>query len=111
MRRPLPLMIVLAAVVWHAFSVLTPAWVTVSERPGNTRDFASFYYAVQVASEGGDPYDRASLEATASASGKARSVHPYFYPPPFLMAMSWVDSFDLRVAYKLWLSYFFSSYH
>lgn len=102
MRRPLPLMIVLSAVLWHAWSVLAPAWVTVSEKPGNTRDFSSFYYAVQVASDGGDPYDRAALEASASASGKDRSVHPYFYPPPFLLAMSWVQSLDLRVAYKLW---------
>ena len=102
MRRSLPLMIVLAAFLWHIASVFTPAWVTVSQKPGNTRDFASFYYAVQVASEGGDPYDRTALERSASASGKNRSVHPYFYPPPFLAAMSWVEPFDIRVAYKIW---------
>ena len=102
MRPSLSFIIVAAAALWHFGSVLSPAWVVVSEKPSNGRDFASFYYAVQVAADGGDPYDRAALEAHASEMGKERKVHPYFYPPPFLQAMSWVRSLDLRTAYQWW---------
>lgn len=99
--RRLGTLIATAAVVWHVLSVLSPAWVqTFQETRG--RDFASYYYAVQVAGEGGDPYDRASLNRAARADGVRRGVHPYLYAPPFLLGMIWALPTDLASAYHLW---------
>ncbi|MCP4807078.1 MAG: DUF2029 domain-containing protein [Proteobacteria bacterium] len=66
------------------------------------RDFASYHYAVQVAVDGGDPYDKAALAGTASAEGTRRAVHPFFYPPPFLLTMAWVAPLSLADAYQAW---------
>jgi alpha-1,2-mannosyltransferase len=62
---------------------------------------ASYYYAVQVASEGGDPYDVAALSEAARAEGTRDHVHPFFYPPPFLLAVAWTLPLDLSTAYRL----------
>lgn len=92
---------VCAAVIWHVLSILTPAWVQVSNTP-NGRDFASYYYAARVGTEGGDPYDRRALNAAARVDGIRAGVHPFFYPPPFVAGTAWLAWFDLHSAYKLW---------
>ena len=101
-RRPVILWMVLAALSMHLLTVAAPAWVSVGVKDSNARDFASFYYAAQVAEEGGDPYDRQALNKASRSDGARKGVHPFFYPPPFVAAMSWVTSFDLMTAYRIW---------
>lgn len=69
---------------------------------GNARDFATYHYAVQEAWAGGDPYDTPALGRRARADGTRRSVHPYFYPPPFLLGMLWAVPLSLKSAYVVW---------
>lgn len=92
----------LASVLWHGLVHVLPAWETVARAPGGGRDFASYYYAAQVASDGGDPYDTRALSARAREQGERRSVHPFLYPPPFLLLVAWALPLDLRAAYAAW---------
>jgi alpha-1,2-mannosyltransferase len=94
-------MVAAFAVAFHILAVLTPAWVK-SQREAHARDFASYYYAVQVAKDGGDPYDKAELAEAARKDGTRKAVFPYFYPPPFLILMSWVLPLSLKSSYNLW---------
>lgn len=82
----------------HLLFGLVPAYEKVSTSRGG-RDFASYYYAIQVAADGGDPYDTPALSRAARADGTRQSVHPYFYPPPFLLSMAWALPLSLRDAY------------
>ncbi|MDP2316803.1 MAG: glycosyltransferase family 87 protein [Pseudomonadota bacterium] len=82
----------------HLWFGLRPAWERVSSTPSG-RDFASYYYAVQVAADGGDPYDTDALDAKARAERTRKEVHPYFYPPPFLLTMTWALPLSLPKAY------------
>ncbi|MBX2801683.1 MAG: DUF2029 domain-containing protein [Myxococcales bacterium] len=93
--------IVAAAVAWHVLSVLTPAWV-ISAGETRGRDFASYYYAVQVAADGGDPYDKKALNQAARQDSTRRGVHPYLYAPPFLLVMAWALPTDLSQAFHIW---------
>lgn len=94
-------MLVAAAALWHALSVLTPAWWQVRTTP-QARDFATYYYAAQVARDGGDPYELSQLNNAARKDQTRRGVHPFLYAPPFLLLVSWTGSFDLHGAYQLW---------
>ena len=77
------------------------SWGAVSgNRSG--RDFATYHYAVQEAWAGGDPYDTPALGRRARAEGTRRGVHPFFYPPPFLLGMLWAVPLTLPTAFKLW---------
>jgi hypothetical protein len=71
--------------LWVALG-LWPAWRSV-QASRSARDYASYHYAVQEALDGGDPYDTAALSARARAEGTRDEVHPYFYPPPFLLLL------------------------
>ncbi|MEC7947126.1 MAG: glycosyltransferase family 87 protein [Myxococcota bacterium] len=71
-------------------------------RAPSGRDFATYHYAVQEAWAGGDPYDTPALGRRARADGTRRAVHPYFYPPPFLLGMLWAVPLSLSTAYQLW---------
>lgn len=90
------------AVVWHVVSVAGPAWSTVRHEPSRGRDFATYYYALQVALDGGDPYQRGELGGAARQEGTRQTVHPYLYPPPFLLLMAWAAPMDLLSAYRAW---------
>ncbi|MBN2801020.1 MAG: DUF2029 domain-containing protein [Deltaproteobacteria bacterium] len=93
------LLLSLAAVI-HAVT-LARSWGSVAlVRSGN--DFASYYYAVQVALDGGDPYLTEALTQRANADHTARAVFPFLYPPPFVLVMSWVRPFSLGQAYRAW---------
>jgi Glycosyltransferase family 87 len=94
-------LLALAALVWHVLSVLSPAWVTTFEQT-QARDFASYYYAVEVGRAGGDPYSKAELNAAAREDGFRNGVHPFLYAPPFLLGMSWVSALALPDAFHLW---------
>jgi hypothetical protein len=67
---------------------------------GVGEDLPSYYYAALAAREGIDPYDTASLQLLAD--GAVGVVHPYLYPPPFLLAVWWLPSLDVWTAYVVW---------
>lgn len=83
----------------HGLSHVVPAakevWGT-----NHGRDFASYYYAVEAATHGGDPYATRELGAMARAEHTRQSVNPYFYPPPFLFTVAWAAPLDLATAYR-----------
>lgn len=93
-------MLVVAALAWHALVVVDHFRQAHKEKHG--RDFASYYYAVQVAADGGDPYARGSLGAASRQDQTRKGVHPFFYPPPFLLGMVWAIPLDLVSAYRAW---------
>lgn len=64
-------------------------------------DFPSFYYAWRAALGGLDPYDTASLGRLARADGLPGGVHPFFYPPPFLL-LAPLALIERVAAYRLW---------
>jgi len=100
-RRQLGTIVLIAAVLHHVLVVLSPAWVQTKDHEQG-RDFASYYYAIRVAADGGDPYDTKQLSETARADGSRRGVHPFLYAPPFLLSMAWAPGFDLGTAFHRW---------
>jgi alpha-1,2-mannosyltransferase len=93
--------IVAAALLWHALAVVIHGWLPLLGE-GHGRDFASYYYAVQVAADGGDPYEQMALSAAAQRDGTRKQVFPFFYPPPFLLFVAWARPLDLVGAWRLW---------
>ncbi len=98
--RQILLLLTVAALAWHTF-VLGLHWREAS-REQQARDFASYYYAAQVAADGGDPYRRGELGAASREDQTRRGVHPFFYPPPSLLVMVWTLPLDLVEAYRVW---------
>lgn len=102
---------------WAAWMVVIILYGTLQVGPAVTavystksgRDFATYHYAVHVAASGGNPYDVQALGAAARAEGTRRSVHPYFYPPPFLLGMVWCLPLSMVTAYRLffWVNQLF----
>ena len=89
-----------------------PTWKAVSSSR-HCRDYATYHYAVQAALDGESPYQSKNLSQKARKERTRRSVHPYFYPPPALLAMLWASPLSLSTAYKIFfglsqLSLFFS---
>lgn len=101
MRRALPFLILLLGLAGHFQLQARPAWAKITAGGGG-RDFASYYYAGQVALAGGDPYDTPALSAAAVKDRTRKSVHPFFYPPPYLLTTAWVGPFSLQSAYQAW---------
>ena len=97
----LGLLLVIAAFIWHALAVLAPTPIQGPKKNTEARDFASYYYATRVAYEGGNPYEVRALNASAQRDGTRNTVHPYFYPPPFLLGMAWTLPLELPTAYRL----------
>ncbi len=93
-------LLAVAVVVFHGMTLQDKYTSVERNRSGN--DFASYYYAVTVAKSGGDPYATRQLNQAAKRDGFRKGVHPFLYPPPFLLVMSWVDAFSLPDAYHLW---------
>jgi len=89
------------ALIGHLVLGVAPAWRGV-ERRQHASDFASYYYAVRAAEEGLNPYERSNLEHIARAEDTRRRVYPFFYPPPFLLAVLWSAPFDLHTAFEVW---------
>lgn len=85
----------------HALVMGGPIWNKV-RNVQHGRDFASYYYAVQVAADGEDPYETGLLSAMARDEGTRKGVHPFFYPPPYLLTMAWAIPLELSEAYRLW---------
>ncbi|MSQ02583.1 MAG: DUF2029 domain-containing protein [Myxococcales bacterium] len=101
MRHLLPIVLVVFGLVGHVMVQAAPAWKKVHTSTGG-RDFASYYYAAEVALDGGDPYDTARMSARAREEGVRKSVHPFFYPPPFLLSVAWAGPVSLQAAYEVW---------
>jgi len=109
-KRATPVLLLVALVAWWTVSV-RPAWRAVTGVK-HGRDYATYHYAVIEAvsperSGRGDPYDTAALGQRARAEGTRRSVHPFFYPPPFLLGMLWVTPpwaapLSLATGYRAW---------
>lgn len=99
-RRSVVSLFVVACLAWHALSVLDHWRQAHRERHG--RDFASYYYAVDVSFAGGDPYDKRALGASSRDDETRKAVHPFFYPPPFVLVSAWVRPLDLVTAYRVW---------
>ncbi len=70
----------------------------VSKTPSG-RDYASYHYAVQAVAIDRNPYDGSVLDALATQEGIRKRVHPFFYPPPALLSLLWVQPFSLNVGY------------
>ncbi len=94
-------MLLLLALVGHLLLQAGPAWKKVHGSKG-ARDFSSYYYAAEVALEGGNAYDTKALSAAARADGTRKGVNPFFYPPPFVLAVAWVGAVSLQAAFELW---------
>lgn len=98
MSGRLRLLVLAVGVAVHLLFAVAPAHKAVWSG-GHGRDFASYYYAYEVAADGGDPYDTRALDARARAERTRNTVQPYFYPPPFLLTMPWVRGLTLNAAY------------
>ncbi len=101
MPRRLSALLLVIGLLGHLFVQAGPAWKKV-HAGGAGRDFASYYSAADVALHGGDPYENPSLDAAAREDHTRKSVNPYFYPPPFLLTVSWIGPFSLQSAYEAW---------
>lgn len=91
--------LVLAA-VW-ALLQNAQAWGLAQSR-ANGADFASYYWAYQAALAGLDPYSTEDLVSTIRQTRSRAGVHPFFYPPPFLLAMTWIGERTVEQAYRVW---------
>ena len=100
MKRAVLGVVVAVGVLLHGLQLLD-GWDKV-RGVKHGRDFASYHYALHAAWEGLDPYDKAELASLAKAEGTRKAVHPYFYPPPFLLTMAWVRPLSLPAAYQAW---------
>jgi len=90
--------------VIYGFSTATTGWEDIRES-SSARDFASYFYALEAALGGDSPYDTELLGDLARIDGTRGSVYPYFYPPPYLISMSWAAPHNLATSYAIffWL--------
>jgi hypothetical protein len=68
-------------------------WFSTWQALTSTRetDSRAYHYAVQLAARGENPFDLAAAESIATElTGRALSLTPYLYPPPSLVALSWM---------------------
>lgn len=100
MRRPAPWLFALFLLAYAGVSMV-PAWTKV-KNANHGRDFATYHYAAAEVLDGGDPYNTKSLSRRARQDGTRKSVHPYFYPPPFVLSVLWSPSFELLTSYHVW---------
>ncbi|MCB9741344.1 MAG: DUF2029 domain-containing protein [Alphaproteobacteria bacterium] len=101
LRRHGPWALAVLALLLHFVWMYVDGWPKVLRSSG-ARDWASYYYAVVAAFEGLDPYLKQNLEQLARAEGTRGMVHPFFYPPPYLLTVTWAPRFGLEGSYQLW---------
>lgn len=89
----------------HASGV---GWDQVKSSRG-ANDFASYFYALKATVSGENPYNKAALTRLAKADQRPGVVHPFFYPPPYLLTMAWAMPLDLQGAHQVfyWLGSLF----
>ncbi|MCO4745289.1 MAG: DUF2029 domain-containing protein [Proteobacteria bacterium] len=100
LKTALLLLLATIAIGWHGANVQR-AWEH-SGKGTAARDFASYYYADLAADAGKDPYTVKSLAGQARPRGYRQVLHPFFYPPPFLLVTSWLSKLDIKTAYGVW---------
>jgi len=104
-RRHYPWLLLALGAALHLHTLTSSTWAKVTAAP-HARDFASYYYAAQAADRGEDPYRTRALNKLArrdpDRDDRRRGVHPFFYPPPFLLAMQWTLPLTLERAYRAW---------
>ncbi|MCB9744460.1 MAG: DUF2029 domain-containing protein [Alphaproteobacteria bacterium] len=101
LRRAWPWLLIALAVALHLGWMYVDGWPKV-KRSGGARDWASYYYAVEAAFQGLDPYLKQNLARLAKADGTRGMVHPFFYPPPYLLTVAWAPKLGLEGSYRLW---------
>ncbi len=101
-NRALATLLLAVAVAWHILAVTAPPKILGPVKDTTGRDFASYHYAVQAAVQGENPYDTKVLKRLARQDGTRNSVHPFFYPPPYVLVMTAALPFDLETGYLLW---------
>ena len=94
-KRALAIVLILV----YAVAIVPSGWKDVV-RTKHGRDYATYHYATQVAVDGGSPYDTTALDMAARAERTRKTVHPFFYPPPFLLTMLWAAPLSLATAYR-----------
>jgi len=94
-------LVLLLAVGVHGQGLIGDVWPKVRDA-AHARDFASYYYAAQAAAQDRNPYDTRVLGRLARQDGTRRGVHPFFYPPPYLLTVAWVLPLELSTAYRTW---------
>jgi hypothetical protein len=99
-ERILLLLVAVLAIGWHATTVQS-AWEA-NGQGRRLRDFASYYYADAAADVGQDPYEVRHARALARADLVLSTVHPFFYPPPFLFLTDPLSRVSAREAYRGW---------
>ena len=67
----------------------------------HARDYATYHYAMKAASKGTNPYLTSELSALSRAEKTRSRVHPFFYPPPALLWMTWSTGFELSTSVRL----------
>jgi hypothetical protein len=79
------------------------------KRDRGANDFASYYYALNASMEGENPYDNQVLTRLAKQDDRPGTVHPFFYPPPYLLTMAWAMPLELGSAHQFfyWAGSFF----
>lgn len=100
-RLPLPHLALALGLALHLVGLWGDTWPA-ARRVRDGRDYASYHYAVQVAAQGGDPYDTAALGQAAREERTRKAVHPFFYPPPFLLVTAWTLPLGLVEGYRAW---------
>lgn len=94
------LFVIAAALLWQA--LVASRGFRGIQKETHARDYASYHYAEVVAARGGDPYDKNQLSEAARRDGTRAVVHPFFYPPPFLLLLFWSPWFSLTEAWQAW---------
>lgn len=100
-ERRLALLIALTAIAWHLCGVFAPPRIPGSVKNTEARDFASYHYAAIATKRGQNPYAKPTLDRIAKREGYRSSVHPYLYPPPFLLAVYWSVPIQLPAAFAI----------
>ena len=91
---------ILLVLVGYSLISAGPAWKKV-RNARHARDYATYHYAAEQVLDDKNPYDTKALSKRARAEKTRKKVHPYFYPPPFLLSVLWSPSFSLLTSYKI----------
>jgi hypothetical protein len=94
-------LVLAACLTWHALGLLSPEKQQ-SPRDSAGRDYASYHYAAEVAAGGGDPWSVEAIRAAAAAEGLRKNVHPFFYPPPYLLLTAWAPAVPMLTGFEIW---------
>jgi len=93
--------VLVSAILWHFLAIASPP-LQPPKAGSEGRDYASYHYAARAAAAGEDPWDLGAVEAAARTDGTRTWVHPYLYPPPFLLLVWPLATLSLSTAFVVW---------